>query len=113
MSEEKEVQDKVKILAKIKILRDAREFVEYNGAAICASVERVSRGSKLKRQAGNEITDAVMNSLGGHLFYGTWLKENHPEFWHVLPVSAFGVRDLMPGRLAWIDDMIAHLEAQL
>lgn len=87
------------------ILKAARKNIaEGESILICSAIDDCAFAPYSQRES---LRMWIESMLGNCETYGTWLRENRPKTWEEERIKPDGFR---PGRLAWLDWMIAECE---
>lgn len=91
------------------ILKEARRRIaEYEASRVCYAIGGV--GTLTQR---NRLYAWIRKMLDGRIYYEDWLRAHHREFADQVGIeSASDIELARPGRLAWLDWMIAECEKE-
>jgi hypothetical protein len=87
------------------ILRAARKRLgNHQNDWLCSAIEKVGVGTPEQKRS---LKRWIKHMLGRHLFYGSWVRANHPEIYERMNANRGHFRE---GRYAWISWMIEQCE---
>jgi len=102
-----------KVVKDSDILRLAHKLIKGKEEdRICHAIGRAGHALTECHKA-DQLKNWVCRMLGRYAFYEDWLIGHHPQFAKKKRITTYVHRDrLRPGRLAWLDWMIAECEAK-